>query len=306
MAPLAISLGANHGATRSSRESNGSATCNGWGAGSSVTTTAAAEQRQPPATSVAALTTVQPAGAHLAPGAAAEAEFVRAIAAAVARHAGLAALRVCARSSPHMPPLHAAARCLLLPAPPAPPMPSPSSASSSSSSSSACSSACSLAAPALATPAEACAYSALLVRLCGTGLALLDPKLAEALGTAPRLAAVSVPPSWSQVRRPHPQASLALVAPSAAAATPSEAAAAPSATAVVAGEHTGEHTALRAHVLPAGWVAQPSSSSLEYTSSAEKALWHNRQRLFDRLLSLQETYPGGFHGGMGACAAATP
>jgi hypothetical protein len=144
------------------------------------------------------------------------------------------------------------------------------------------------------------------VRLCGTGLALLDPKLAEALGTAPRLAAVSVPPSWSQVRRPHPQASLALVAPSAAAATPSEAAAAPSATAVVAGEHTGEHTALRAHVLPAGWVAQPSSSSLEYTSSAEKALWHNRQRLFDRLLSLQETYPGGFHGGMGACAAAAP
>jgi hypothetical protein len=130
------------------------------------------------------------------------------------------------------------------------------------------------------------------VRLCGTGLALLDPKLAEALGTAPRLAAVSVPPSWSQVRRPHPQASLALVAPSA--------------TAVVAGEHTGEHTALRAHVLPTGWVAQPSSSSLEYTSSAEKALWHNRQRLFDRLLSLQETYPGGFHGGMGACAAATP
>jgi len=58
----------------------------------------------------------------------------------------------------------------------------------------------------------------------------------------------------------------------------------------VAGEHTGEHTALRAHVLPAGWVAQPSSPSLEYTSSAEKALWHN---LFDRLLSLQETYPGG-------------
>jgi hypothetical protein len=147
-----------------------------------------------------------------------------------------------------------------------------------------------LAAPALATTAEACAYSALLVRLCGTGLALLDPKLAEALGTAPRLAAVSVPPSWSQVRRPHPQASLALVAPSAAAATPSEAAAAPSATAVVAGEHTGEHTVLRAHVLPTGWVAQPSSSSLEYTSSAEITLWHN---LFDRLLSLQETYPGG-------------
>ena len=311
-APLAISLGADHGATRSSRESNGSATCNGWGAGSSVTTTAAAEQRQPPATSVAALTTVQPAGAHLAPGAAAEAEFVRAIAAAATRHAGLAALAsvhallLLEGWLPLMPPLHAAARCLLLPAPPAPPMPSPSSASSSSSSSSACSSACSLAAPALATTAEACAYSALLVRLCGTGLALLDPKLAEALGTAPRLAAVSVPPSWSQVRRPHPQASLALVAPSAAAATPSEAAAAPSATAVVAGEHTGEHTALRAHVLPAGWVAQPSSSSLEYTSSAEKALWHNRQRLFDRLLSLQETYPGGFHGGMGACAAATP
>ena len=298
-APSGIADGDNGVIGAASAEPSLAAGARGAGAG------AAAEQRQPSATSVAALTTVQTAGAHLAPGVATEAEFVRAIAAAATRHAGLAALAsvhaylLLEGWLPLMPPLHAAARCLLLPAPPAPPMPSPSSASSSSS----CSSSSSLAAPALATTAEACAYSALLVRLCGKGLALLDPKLGEVLGTAPRLAAVSVPPSWSQMRRPHPQASLAAAAPSAAAATPSEAAAvAPSAAAVEA----GEHTALRAHVLPAGWVAQPSSSSLEYTSSAEKALWHNRQRLFDRLLSLQETYPGGFHGGMGACAAAAP
>ncbi|KAL3921122.1 MAG: hypothetical protein SGPRY_005009 [Prymnesium sp.] len=104
---------------------------------------------------------------------------------------------------------------------------------------------------------EACAYSAMLLRLCSPLLVSFDSSLTQALSRNARLCTITGQPEAEGQAREDFTVALS------------------------------PHKPLRAHALPSCWLADPNDTGKQFKSSLERELWSNQQKLYDALLHLQ-------------------